>query len=291
MIYIDLYKALQSENGVFHIDIKAELEKGDFVAIYGDSGAGKTSLLRMIAGLLVPDKGKISVGKEIWYQSDKKINMKTQLRRIGYVFQDYALFPNMTVYQNLRYALEKNQDDTIIKELMDIMELQELGDRKPDTLSGGQKQRVALARALVRNPEVLMLDEPLSALDSAMRYKLQNYLLKIHRQFNPTTFLVSHDIGEIYKLANKVVLLERGKVIAFGSPADVFSKKFVSAKFQFTGEIISINKEDVIYIVSVLIGNDVVKVIADESEVNDFSLGDKVFVASKAFNPMIRKIN
>jgi len=233
----------------------------------------------------------INIGDDLWFHSEKKINKKTQLRRIGYVFQDYALFPNMTVFQNLTYALEKKQDDSIIQELIEITELHELVNRKPDTLSGGQKQRVALARALVRKPEVLMLDEPLSALDSAMRYKLQNYLLKIQRQFNPTTFLVSHDIGEIFKLANKVILLEKGKVINFGLPSEVFSKKFVSAKFQFTGEIIAITKEDVIYIVSVLIGNDVVKVIADESEANDFSLGDKVFVASKAFNPMIRKIN
>jgi len=197
----------------------------------------------------------------------------------------------MTVKENLEYALDKNQDIGIVKELIEIIELTDLQDRKPETLSGGQKQRIALARALVRQPQILMLDEPLSALDRVMRTKLQDYILHVHRKYNLTTILVSHEMSEIFKLSDQMLVLENGTITRQGTPMDIFTNRHISGKFQFTGEILHIEKEDIIYIISVLIGNNLVKVVADQSEAQQFSIGEKVLVASKAFNPMIEKIS
>jgi len=291
MIRFSLNKELKAPGGELLLKVDCEIATGSFISLYGASGVGKTSLLRILAGLLSPDKGHIEVNGRIWLDTDEGIDLKPQQRKIGFVFQDYALFPNMTVRENRFYALPKVNETEIADELMEVIELTELQNRKPDTLSGGQKQRVALARALVGRPEILMLDEPLSALDYAMRQKLQDHILEVHRKFNLTTILISHEISEIFRLSDKIYVLENGKVTREGTPLEIFSGKEVSGKFKFTGEVISIEKEDVIYVVSVLIGNDTVKVVADVSEIEQFKVGDKVLVASKAFNPLIEKIH
>ncbi len=290
MIQISLQKKLQAANGKVSLQIDLDIKKGELITLYGESGVGKTSTLRMIAGLLEPDHGKVIVNNTTWLDTKNKINLKTQKRKIGFVFQEYALFPNMTVRKNLEYALQKNQDKNNIDELIEIVSLQELQHQKPIMLSGGQQQRVALARALVQKPEILLLDEPLAALDAKMRSKLQDYILKVHRQYELTTILVSHDIGEIIKLSDRVHLIKNGKIKTSGSPLDIFTSQHTSAKFTFVGEVISIQKEEVVYIVTVLIGTNVVKIIAQESEVEELEIGNKVMVASKAFNPMIQKI-
>ncbi|MEH6408282.1 MAG: ABC transporter ATP-binding protein, partial [Leeuwenhoekiella sp.] len=133
-------------------------------------------------------------------------------------------------------------------------------------------------------------DEPMSALDSKMRIKLQDYILKVHRDYQLTTILISHEIGEIFKLSDQVFVIENGKIERSGTPDIVFGHNTLSAKFRFTGEVLKIEKEEVVYIVTVLIGNNLVKVIAQQSEINDLNVGDKVLVASKAFNPVIQKI-
>jgi molybdate transport system ATP-binding protein len=135
-----------------------------------------------------------------------------QHRSIGMVFQEYSLFPNMSVRENLEFALEKSQNKNIIDELLGIMELTNLGNKRPGLLSGGQKQRVALARSLVRKPKLLLLDEPLSALNTDLRAKIQDYILMIHEQFSLTTLLVSHDIPEIMKMSKRVLVIENGAV-------------------------------------------------------------------------------
>ncbi len=290
MIGLSLYKMLYTAQGDMPLDIELNITPGKFITLYGESGAGKTSTLRMLAGLLTPDQGKIVINEQVWLDIKKKINLSPQKRKIGFVFQEYALFPNMTVRKNLEYALEKNQDNQIIEELIEIIELGDLQHRKPETLSGGQQQRVALARALVQRPNILLLDEPLSALDTKMRIKLQEYILRVHKQYNLTTILVSHDIGEILKLSDKVHVLEDGKIVRSGTPSEIFTSHQMSAKFRFTGEVVSIQQEEVVYVVTVLIGANVVKVIAQKSEITDLTIGDKVIVASKAFNPMIQKI-
>ncbi|GAA4275124.1 ATP-binding cassette domain-containing protein [Aquimarina gracilis] len=290
MIALSLHKMLHTAQGNMLLDIALNVPHGEFITLYGESGAGKTSILRILAGLLDPDDGKIAINNDVWLDTEKKINLSPQKRKVGYVFQEYALFPNMTVRKNLEYALEKNQKNQIIDELIDVIELGDLQHRNPSTLSGGQQQRVALARALVQTPDVLLLDEPLSALDIKMRLKLQAYILKVHKKYNLTTILVSHDIGEVLKLSDKVYVLEEGKIIRSGTPSEIFTSHQMSAKFRFTGEVVSIQQEEVVYIVTVLIGNNVVKVIAQNSEITDLTVGDKVMVASKAFNPVIQKI-
>ena len=291
MLNISINKKLNAASGEMHLNIKCQIKQGQLATIYGKSGVGKTSILRILAGLMEPDESYIAANNKIWVDTKKNIYLKPQKRKVGFVFQDYALFPNMTIKENLTFALEKNQGQKIIKELIDIMELGELQNRKPTTLSGGQKQRVALARALVQRPVLLMLDEPLSALDHEMRTKLQHHILQAHREYGLTTLLVSHDISEIIKMSDQVIVLEEGKIAQQGTPAQIFSHKEVGGKFQFTGEIVALEKQGFIYIITIIIGKELVTIMADESDGNLLQVGDKVTVASKAFNPIIKKIS
>lgn len=291
MIKLNIQKKLKAASGEMDLAINTQITQGDLVSFYGKSGAGKTTILRILAGLLKPEKGEIIVQGNTWLNTSKKINLKPQKRKVGYVFQDYSLFPNMTVKQNLEFALTKNQDKKIISELIEIVELGNLRNRKPETLSGGQKQRVALARALVQKPTILMLDEPLSALDSEIRYKLQQHILQVHNEFKLTTILISHDISEILRMSDYLFELESGKIIRQGKPSELFKFQNLNAKFQFTGDLVAMEKQDFLYILTIKIGKDIVKVIADETEGTNLVIGDKILVASKAFNPIIHKIN
>lgn len=221
MITIDITKKLHGANGDLDLHFQATINAGELVAIYGPSGAGKTSILRMLAGLSDPDNGYIKANDEVWFDKSKKINIKTQRRNVGMVFQDFSLFPNMTVRGNLEFALKKGQSKKIVDELLQLTELEQLHDKKPALLSGGQKQRVSLARALISKPTLLLLDEPLSALDTEMQSKLQDYILQVHRQFNLTTLLVSHDLTEVIKMSKRVFVFENGSVKKEGSPLEV----------------------------------------------------------------------
>jgi molybdate transport system ATP-binding protein len=290
MIKLHIHKKLWSASGEMQLEVEHTIVPGTFTTLYGESGAGKTSIFRIFAGLLAPERGRIVVDEAVWLDSSKKIDLPPQQRNLGFLFQDYALFPNMTVRENLLFALNKKQDKNTVEELIEIIELGELQHRMPGTISGGQKQRVALARALVRKPVILLLDEPLSALDHAMRIKLQHYVLQVHREFKLTTLMVSHDVAEILKMSDQMLVLENGKIIRQGPPSEIFTHKEVSGKFQFSGEIIGMQKQDFIFIITILIGNELVKVVADETEAITLNIGDKVLVASKAFNPIIRKI-
>jgi len=291
MISCTLEKILKAAGGEMNLHLELKLRKGELVTLYGESGAGKTSSLRMLAGLLTPDRGRIVVEGQTWFDSEKKTNLKPQERNLGFVFQDYALFPHMTVRENLEYGAKNQEDKSMVSHLIEMVALGDLQDRKPETLSGGQKQRVALARALVGKPDLLLLDEPLSALDAKIRTKLQDDILAVHREFGLTTLLISHDLGEIHKLSDRVVELEDGKVVREGSPEDLFLGGKLSGKFRFTGQVLKIEAAGVVHIVTVLIQNQLVKVVAQENEIRDLRVGDRVLVASKAFNPVLYKLD
>jgi len=221
MIELAIARKLHGAGGAVNLNLDIKIETGDFVTLYGPSGAGKTSILRMLAGLLTPDDGRIVCDRQVWFDKSKRINLRPQFRNLGMVFQEYSLFPNMTVQGNLEFALQKDQPKTNVEELLQLTELEQLRDKKPALLSGGQKQRVALARALVRRPKLLLLDEPLSALDTAMQTKLQDYILRVHRQYHLTTLMVSHDLNEVIKMSKRVLVLEDGTIKKDGSPLDV----------------------------------------------------------------------
>lgn len=271
MIRINISKKLHLPHGNGELKIDTEIEDQSFTALYGPSGAGKTSLLRIMAGLLKPERGIIEVNGQTWLNTDKKINLPPQKRNIGFVFQDYALFPNMTVEENLRYALPTQSSSARVQELMSTMHLQALANLKPDLLSGGQKQRVALARALVKEPEVLLLDEPLSALDDDTRLQLQQELLKVHQQYNLTTLLVSHHLPEVFKLATHVIKIEQGQLLQSGTVAQVFGWQPQGDGLHLTAEVVSVNAEGV----NILVQQSLITV-KHSAQTIQLKVGDKV---------------
>lgn len=212
MIYIDIeYRILTSE-GSRILSVQTELPENQLICISGPSGIGKTTLLRMIAGLTKPDRGIIQVGDRIFYDSLNNINLSPQKRNIGFMFQDYALFPNMTVEENISFAQNKVKDKAWVDTLIKSYGLDALRNQKPDKLSGGQKQRTALARTLAKKADLLLLDEPLSSVDSTMRIKLQNEILKTQAVFGSTTLVVSHDQDEVNKMAQCVLYMEYDQI-------------------------------------------------------------------------------
>ncbi len=285
MILIDIEKTLYGSEGVFKLEVSFEIYEKEFLAIFGNSGVGKTTILRIIAGLEKPDKGIIKFGDIIYFDSHKNINLPPQKRKVGLVFQNYALFPNMTVYENIAYAMDKENREKI-HSLLKMFEIDGLKDRYPNTLSGGQKQRVAFARALASQPRILLLDEPLSALDYNLRLSLQNELKNIHEKEGLTTLLVSHDKAEIFKLADRVLFIENGRILKQGSPRDVFIEKSISGKFSFYGIVLDVKRDGNINILTVDVCGNLIEVVCDQ----EFSIGDEVLVSSKAFNPIVRKI-
>ncbi|PIW52778.1 MAG: molybdenum ABC transporter ATP-binding protein, partial [Sulfurimonas sp. CG12_big_fil_rev_8_21_14_0_65_36_1453] len=262
MIKIDINKKLHGANGEMDLVVNLDITQGDFVALAGQSGSGKTTLLRILAGL-EDATGTIKVGDEVWLEGKKAL--PSQKRKIGFVFQDYALFPNMSVEENLLFV---QKDKELADKLLALTELSELRDRLPNTLSGGQKQRVSLCRAMMNKPKILLMDEPLSALDPKMRTKLQHEILTLHKEFGTTTIMVSHDPSEIYRLASRVVVLNLGEIINDGTPKDVLLKTSGSQKFSFEGELLDIVKVDVINIAIVSIGQQLVEVVVSDDEVN-----------------------
>lgn len=281
MIKIDITKKLHGSNGDMDLRVKLKLNQGEFVALSGQSGSGKTTFLRILAGL-EEAKGEIRVANEIW--QDDKSRLLPQKRGIGFVFQDYALFPNMSVEENLMYV---KKDKQLCEYLLEITNLCELKNRLPNTLSGGQKQRVSLCRALMNRPKLLLMDEPLSALDPELREKLQNEIIALHREFKTTTIMVSHDPSEIYKLSSRVVVFHLGKIVKSGSPKEVLMQTSGSQKFSFEGKLLDIIKVDAIHIAVVAIGQQLVEVVLSDEERLSLKVGQMVRVSTKAFSPNI----
>ena len=288
MLKFCLKHTIKGIEGPINLDFDIMLSQGEISAIFGESGAGKTTLLRILAGLITPQKGFIRVGNEIWLDLKKGINLSPQKRSLGFVFQDYALFPNMSVRENLAYA---TQNQRKIDELLELIGLKELANSRPKELSGGQAQRVALARALAKEPKILLLDEPLSALDFKMRSHLQEELLKILKHFKTTALLVSHDLAEIYRLSARVLQLSGGKIIKDLPTKQFFTHHNLSAKLRLNAILLEINQSDILVVLTLLLGQDIVKITLSEEEFikeySEIKIGDTLMLSIKAFNPLI----
>ncbi|EAK7049731.1 sulfate/molybdate ABC transporter ATP-binding protein, partial [Campylobacter jejuni] len=279
---------INTAKGKKQLELNTCLKANEITAIFGESGAGKTTLLKIIAGLIKPEFGRIEVGDELWLDTQKNINLAIQKRKIGFVFQDYALFPNMSVKENISYAATSKQK---VEELLSLMNLENLAKIYPKNLSGGQAQRVALARALAREPQILLLDEPLSALDFKMRSFLQDELVKILQHFKITTLLVSHDLAEIYKLSHRILELSDGKIIKDARTNEFFTSSNLSAKLRLSATLLEIKKSDILMIFTLLLNQDIVKITLSEEEFlrtyKNVKIGDTLLLSIKAFNPII----
>ena len=224
-LQVDIHKKL----GAFTLDValEASVEKPEVLGLLGASGCGKSYTLKCIAGIETPDKGRIVLDGETLFDSEKGINLPPQKRRVGYLFQNYALFPNMTVRQNilcgLRWEKNKQAREGELQRVLALLRLEGLEKHRPYQLSGGQAQRVALGRILVNRPRLLMLDEPFSALDSHLRDKLQLELQELLAGFGRPVLLVTHSRDEVYRLCSKLLVIDHGQAVSSGNTKEIFA--------------------------------------------------------------------
>ena len=220
MLKVNIQKKLKE----FDLNVDFELKKG-CLGILGPSGCGKSMTLKSVAGIVDPDEGHVSLTTDeetVYFDSDKKINLKPQKRNVGYLFQNYALFPNMTVEENVAAGLPKNYDDEIVSGMIKRFHLDGLEKRYPRQLSGGQQQRVALARILAYGPDVILLDEPFSAMDTFLKEQLRIELVNLLNDFDGFSILVTHDRDEVFQFCDELLVLDRGKIIARGDTHKIF---------------------------------------------------------------------
>ena len=215
---------IQKKLKEFNLEVDFELKKG-CLGILGPSGCGKSMTLKSVAGIVDPDNGIVSLTTDeeyIYFDSKKKINLKPQKRKVGYLFQNYALFPNMTVEENVAAGLSKDDDKKRVSEMIRRFHLEGLEKRYPRQLSGGQQQRVALARILAYGPDVILLDEPFSAMDAFLKEQLRLELVRLLEDFDGFSILVTHDRDEVFQFCDDLIILDKGKVITQGSTHEVF---------------------------------------------------------------------
>lgn len=236
------------------LNVKMACNNGEVMALVGPSGSGKSSILRCIAGLYKPKHGKVFCSGNTWFDSDQNINIATQQRRVGMVFQNFALFPHLSVIENVMIPLQHlslSERKQRAYEILQRVNLKGLESRLPHTLSGGQQQRVALARALVPDPEILLLDEPFSAVDHVTRRKLRLEAMQLTRNLNIPVILVTHDMDEAYMLANQISVLHKGKTLQNGAPDEVMCKpvnatvaRLIDMRNVFEGTVIAHDPEN-----------------------------------------------
>ncbi len=243
MAYIEL-KGLKKRFGDKEVirGLDLEIEKGEFVSLLGPSGCGKTTILRMVAGFVDPTEGEITIEGRTVYSSDKNIYVKTGKRNLGMVFQSYAVWPHMNVFDNVAYPLkiQKLPKEERRRRTMDILKQVGLEDREKDfpwMLSGGQQQRVALARGLVMEPSVLLLDEPLSNLDVQLRQKMKEEIMDIQKRTGVTVLYVTHDQGEALQMSSRIVVLSEGNVEQIGTPGEIYHHPKTRFTADFVGKM------------------------------------------------------
>jgi putative spermidine/putrescine transport system ATP-binding protein len=257
-------------------DFNMSIEKGEFVSFLGPSGCGKTTVLRMIAGFESPSDGAISINGK------NQTRLKTNPRNIGMVFQAYALFPNMTVADNVAFGLKvagkpKDEIDSRVKEMLKLISLEHLAERFPYQMSGGQQQRVALARALAPKPQVLLLDEPLSALDAKIRVSLREEIRQIQRQLGITTVFVTHDQEEALSISDRIVVMNAGRADQIGTPSEIYNRPATRFVASFVGTLNMIEAVVADPVANtVRIGEDIVTL---REPITTLTAGDKVSIA------------
>ncbi|MBE5970279.1 MAG: ATP-binding cassette domain-containing protein [Lachnospiraceae bacterium] len=229
-LFVDIEKSF----GDFCLKVQFNTQKEVF-SLLGASGCGKSLSLKCIAGIEKPDRGRILLDDKVLFDSEKHINLPPGKRGVGYLFQSYALFPNMNVYKNLREGLKDKKQIEKIYEMLEKFGIEDCKDKFPRQLSGGQKQRVALARILLNEPDVLLLDEPFSALDSHIRFKLEQNLRKVLSSLNKSVILVSHDRDEVFRLSQTIAIMGRGSIDCIGKKEDVFKRPLTKNAAILTG--------------------------------------------------------
>ena len=229
-LLVDMEKRL----GQFHLRVK--FEAGDeTMALLGASGCGKSMTLKCIAGVERPDRGRVVLDGITLFDSEQRIDLPPQKRRVGFLFQNYALFPNMTVEKNIACSLRGRRDPAAVREVVRAMRLEGLEKKRPHQLSWGQQQRTALARILVNGPELILLDEPFSALDSHLRFQLEGEIRRVVRQFGKTVLLVSHDREEAFRLARQIAIMKEGQIEQFGPREIIFERPRTVNAARLTG--------------------------------------------------------
>ncbi len=230
MAHINISGLSKSFGEVVAVDtVTMEIEEGSFTSFLGPSGCGKTTMLRMIAGLEDPDEGEIHVGDEIIFSSSQVINTSAKKRKMGLVFQSYALWPHMTVFDNIAYGLKtkkvpRQEIAEKVESILSMMKMRELKDRYPSELSGGQQQRVAISRMLAVDPNILLMDEPLSNLDAKLRMEMRAELKRLHRDTRITIIYVTHDQIEAFSLSTHVAVMDKGRIQQFDVPERIYDR-------------------------------------------------------------------
>ena len=233
--------AARTTVGALDLDVEVAVAPGECLALAGPSGAGKTSLLRVAAGLLRPDEGRVEANGETWLDTARNVDVPAERRRCGYVFQDYALFPHLSAWQNVAYPMREGGRRERRARALELLERFGLGpraDARPGGLSGGERQRVALARALAREPEVLLLDEPLSALDARTRAGAARELAAILRSSEAPALFVTHDFPEAAQLGDRVGIIDAGRVVQEGTPSELAASPRSAFVADFTGAVV-----------------------------------------------------
>lgn len=227
-------------NNIVIDDITLHLESSSFISLLGPSGCGKTTLLRLIAGLITPDKGEIIHNDIIFYSSQQKVNISPDKRNLGMVFQDFALWPHMNVYENVAYPLRAKKDTAQLNErvieALSAVHLEHLKNRKIHELSGGQQQRVSLARAIISNNKLILMDEPLSALDATLREDMRHLIQSITKKFEMTAIFVTHDQYEAMTMSDQIIVLDKGRILQQGSPEELYTKPTTPYIAKFIGK-------------------------------------------------------
>ncbi|HEV2873879.1 MAG TPA: ABC transporter ATP-binding protein, partial [Thermoleophilaceae bacterium] len=227
--------------GALELDVVLEVRAGECLALAGPSGAGKTSVLRIAAGLVRPERGRVEANGETWLDTERGVDVPPERRRCGYVFQEYALFPHLSAWQNVAYPLRglpRAERRQRALELLGRFGLGELADARPGTLSGGERQRVAVARALARRPALLLLDEPLSALDARTRASASRELGAVLRDVEVPALLVTHDFTEAAQLGDRVGVIDAGRVVQEGTPSELAAAPRSAFVADFTGAVV-----------------------------------------------------